>query len=315
MDLPELHSRQQLRGAGYSNVDVRALLRAGALTPVRRGTYVRGRAPDNARTRHALAARAALSCLADDAVCSHVTAAVLHGLPVWRIPLDRVHVTRARRSGGRTGPPTRVHSAPLDPGEITEVAGLRVTSVARTVVDLARTVPFEDAVVVADAALLPEDPTWRRTKMASAHAAVDAAALSAALSRARQWRGTPGARWALGFADGLSESVGESRSRVALRNAGLPAPTLQWEVRGRDGRFIGHTDFGWPESCTVAEFDGRAKYGRLLRPGQDPGDAVYEEKLREDRLRDMGLSVVRWTWSELSNFAPVADRLRHHLDR
>ncbi len=314
MDLPELHSRRQLRGAGYSDVDVRQLLRVGALKPVRRGTYVRGDPPDDARIRHALAARAALSCLADGVVCSHVTAAVLHGLPVWRIPLDRVHVTRGRRTGGRTGPRIRVHSAPLDPEEIVMVGGMPVTGVARILVDLARTVPFEDAVIVADAALRPDDPGWRRTEMASAHGAVDAAALSAALARARRWRGTPDARRALGFADGRSESVGESRSRVALQNAGLPAPVLQWEVRGRDGRLIGYTDFGWPELCTVGEFDGRVKYGRLLRPGQEPGEAVYEEKVREDRLRDQGLRVVRWTWSDLSNFTPVADLLRHHMD-
>ena len=42
------------------------------------------------------------------------------------------------------------------------------------------------------------------------------------------------------------------------------------------------------------------KYGRSLRPGQDPGEAVYREKRREDALHDLGLQVVRWTWDELS---------------
>jgi hypothetical protein len=95
------------------------------------------------------------------------------------------------------------------------------------------------------------------------------------------------------FSDGGSESVGESRSRVALDRAGLPPPVLQWKVTDRDGELIGRTDFGWPQLRTVGEFDGRVKYGRLLRPGQQPGDAVFAEKLREDRLRDQGLSVVR----------------------
>jgi hypothetical protein len=52
------------------------------------------------------------------------------------------------------------------------------------------------------------------------------------------------------------------------------------------------------------------KYGRLLRPGETPGDAVFAEKLREDAFRDEGLRVVRWTWADLDNFAPVAERLR-----
>ncbi len=97
---------------------------------------------------------------------------------------------------------------------------------------------------------------------------------------------------------------------MALWRAGLPPPVLQWEVRSVDGTFVGRVDFGWPEHRTVGEFDGRAKYGRLLRPGQDPGDTVFEEKLREDTLRDHRLSVARWTWSDLDRFEPVARRLR-----
>ena len=64
---------------------------------------------------------------------------------------------------------------------------------------------------------------------------------------------------------------------------------------------------------TVGEFDGRVGYGRLLRPGQDPGDAVFREKLREDALHDEGLHVVRWTWQELDSFASVAERLRRRF--
>jgi hypothetical protein len=53
----------------------------------------------------------------------------------------------------------------------------------------------------------------------------------------------------------------------------------------------------------------RAPNGSGSRPGQQSGDAVFAEKLREDRLRDQGLSVVRWTWADLAHFTPVADRL------
>ncbi len=42
----------------------------------------------------------------------------------------------------------------------------------------------------------------------------------------------------------------------------------------------------------MGEFDGRIKYGRLLRPGQEAGDAVFEEKRREDAIRDEGWKVV-----------------------
>jgi hypothetical protein len=57
----------------------------------------------------------------------------------------------------------------------------------------------------------------------------------------------------------------------------------------------------------------RGAYGRFLKPGEEPGDAVFAEKRREDALRAEGLMVVRWTWADLSAFAPVAARLRTAL--
>lgn len=131
------------------------------------------------------------------------------------------------------------------------------------------------------------------------------AELAEALVRAAHRRGTPAARRAGAFADGASESVGECRSRVAVHRAGLPAPALQWQVQGVRG-LLGRVDFGWEELRTVGEFDGRSKYGRLLQPGQTAGGAVVAEKIREDRLRDEGLRVVRWTWDELDRFDVVA---------
>lgn len=81
-------------------------------------------------------------------------------------------------------------------------------------------------------------------------------------------------------------------------------------VRTSTGRFVGEVDFGWPELRTVGEFDGRVKYGRDLRPGQDPVEVLYREKLREDELRAEDLGMVRWGWVDLDRFAPVAQRLR-----
>ncbi len=95
-----------------------------------------------------------------------------------------------------------------------------------------------------------------------------------------------------------------------MLRAGLPAPVPQWEVSDDGGKLIGRVDFGWPELRTVGEFDGRLKYGRLLRAGQSAADAVFDEKIREDALRGQGLAVVRWTWADLDTFDAVAERLR-----
>ena len=74
-------------------------------------------------------------------------------------------------------------------------------------------------------------------------------------------------------------------------------------------------DFCWEEYATVGEFDGRVKYGRLLRPGQDPGDVVFAEKRREDELRDLGREVARWVWDELETFDAVAARIHRAFAR
>jgi hypothetical protein len=166
------------------------------------------------------------------------------------------------------------------------VDGIAVTTPARAVLDVARSLAFEPAVALADAALAK--PRRNLPPLATP------AELASLLERGRRRPGTAAARRVVAFADGRSGSVGESRSRVAIDAAGLPPPVLQWEVYSASGMFIGRVDFAWPAFRTVAEFDGKVKYGRLLRAGQDPGEAVYQEKLREDALRGEDLRMVRW---------------------
>jgi hypothetical protein len=296
-----LHRPADLRAGGLTDDEIRRMRRAGELSAVRRGSYVLGAPPEERERRHLLAARAAAAELAGDAVLSHASAAVVHGLPVWGLPLDRVAATRHRRSGGRVHPRTHIRTAPLPRDQVVVLDGLRVASAARVVADVARTAPAPQAVAVADAALF--------------RGAVTEEELAEVVARQKRWPGCPAARRVLAFADGRSESVGESRSRVAIARAGLPAPELQWHVPGRDGCPLGRVDFAWPRFRTVGEFDGRVKYGRLLRPGEEPGDAVFAEKLREDAIRDAGFDVVRWTWPELTDFTAVADRLRSRFHR
>ncbi len=293
-------SRQGLLAAGYSDAEVRAQLRAGRLLAVRPGRYLTADArPDGPEAWHAAAVRAAVADLAPGSVASHASAAVLHGLPVWGLPLDRVQATRARRSGARRTAAVDLHAAAIDPDEVTVVDGVLVTVVCRTVVDIARSAPFEQAVAVADAALRA-----RRTTRD---------ALQEALRRARGRPGCPAARRAVAFADPRAESVGESRSRVAMLRAGLPVPVLQQPFVTRDGRELGRVDFWWPGQRVVGEFDGRVKYGRLLRPGQTAGDAVVVEKRREDLIRAEDTRFVRWGWVDIAPFDAVAGRLRHAL--
>ena len=212
-----------------------------------------------------------------------------------------MHITRRPPASSQTTGPLRCHVARLRDDEVTEVGGLAVTDVARTALDLARSLPFEAAVVAIDAALheglLPRDLLEQR------------------LFDVAGTRGSRHAARVVRFADGRSGSVGESRSRVVLADLGLAPSSLQFEVRTAKGAFVARTDFAWEEHGVVGEFDGQVKYGRLLRPGQDPGEAVFEEKRREDAIRDESWVVVRWTWPDLTDRARLAERVQRAHER
>ncbi|HEY5853006.1 MAG TPA: hypothetical protein VIW24_02855 [Aldersonia sp.] len=284
MDFPEPVTGKDALAAGFTQYE----LNGAGWERLRRGVYLpAGQSAGNLTVlqRHVLQSRAAASASSNDAVISHVSAAAAHGLPIWAIPLKRVHLSRNRRSGARSGPQIVLHAAPFDGSDVVSVAGLRVTSVARTVVNVARTVPFEQAVVVGDAAL-----QLRKTTVSE---------LADQLEQAARRPGAAGARRVLRFLDGRAESPGESRSRVAMSRARLPTPELQAEVFDERGRLIARVDFLFPELGVIGEFDGLVKYGRDLRGARTAEEVLVLEKEREDALRALGWMVVRWVWKEL----------------
>lgn len=247
-----------------------------------------------AEERHRLQIASAAAAFGEGSVFSHSSAAVLHEIALWGVPLNRVHITQDRAHGGRSSRTSMAHAARLVSSEIACITGYSVTTPARTVCDLARHHGFETGVVAADDALH--------------RGLLDTAALAAAASAAQGLRGAAVARAVAHFADGRSESVGESRSRVALAASGIEPVDLQRVIVDRSGRPIARADFYF-EGNVVGEFDGMSKYGRLLRPGQTAGDAVAAEKLREDRIRSTNRIVVRWTWRDLSSPETLARRV------
>jgi hypothetical protein len=299
--LSELLLRRDAVATGWPDGELSRLVRAGELSRLRRGAYVDSVLPAEPAALHRLLVRATMAGLRRPAVVSHQSAAVLHGLPLWDVPLDRVHVTRRPRAWNDSSAVLCCHVAQLRDDEVVEMDGLQVTDPVRTALDLARSLPLEAAVVALDAAL-------------------HLGALSHELLRGRLFdiAGTPGSRTAaraVTAADGRSESVGESRSRVILYRWKLPPSDLQFEIRSPSGVLVARSDFVWEADRLVGEFDGRIKYGRLLRPGQDAGDAVRDEKRREDAVRDENWGVVRWVWADLEVPHRFAARVRRGLER
>lgn len=302
-DYPSLVFRSTALREGFTDDELQRQCNDGELIRIRPGVYCHADTASelDAIAKHRVLISSTVPKLVVDSVVSHASAAVLLGLPLWNTSLRKVTSTIDRSNGGRSSTRTHLRSAPFAAEEVTVVDGIPVFSPVRTVVDLARTLSFEQSVVVGDAAM---------QKFGLTHDE-----LLDGLGRWPRRPGAPAARRAIRFMDGRSESVGESRSRVRMHHAGLPQPELQFEVRREDGLFIARTDFALPELGVVGEFDGASKYGKLLRPGQTPSDAIFEEKRREDSLRDTGVEVVRWVWSELDDFDQVAARWHRAIVR
>ena len=284
-----------LRDQGFDDRELRRMRRNGTLIPVRRGAYVRERAADRSRDdEHRELVFATAPQLHAGAVVSHGSAAVLHRLPTWPNAIDRVHVTRNRNSGGNRRAVVQVHAAPLTEMDITTIDGVLVTSLARTVLDLCRTVPIDQAVAAGDRALA---------------FGLVRAVLEKHLAQMPRWPGTRQARRVVALLDPRSESAGESVSRVRLHEDGLPAPELQQVIHDEDGQFVARVDFCWQKQRTIGEFDGKIKYGRMLKSGQSIEEVLFAEKRREDALRDLGWQIVRWLWADLYRRGIIRDRV------
>ena len=286
---------RELRAELHHPSEIAGLARRGELTHLRRGSWS-SKAAEDAEAGHRQLIRATVPQISSDAVLSHVSAGLLYGLPLLNSRLDQVHWTRSRYGGGRSHPQIHVYAAPLAPHEIVRREGFKVTSLERTVVDLARHLPFAEAVMIADSAL---------------HLGLARPLLTDSLDSARRRPGQGSARRVVAFADGRSESAGESWSRVQFASIGLPPSHLQYEVFDENGELVGRSDFCWEEQRVLGEFDGLIKYEKLLRPGERASDVVVREKLREDRLRELDWTLIRWTWREL----PKTDVLRGRLTR
>jgi len=294
-------SRQQASRSGYTPEQMRERLADGRWEKVRYGQYAEaadlsGRPPwEQQIIRHRRSVHAAMNSVQPGSVVvSHQSALVLHELTMWGVDLDEVHLNRLDKRKGRLVAGVRYHRGNLTPADLTKVSGLAATTLPRALVELACTASFESTVVSADAA-------FHEHKVSTAE-------IVRLLTVIESWPGSASARSALAFVNPQCESVGESRLRVLMHNHGLPAPVLQSSFKDADG-FVGRVDFYFPEYQTIVEFDGLMKYTN------GSAEVLVQEKRREDRLRALGLEVVRITWSDLNRPATVVAQIRQAFVR
>ncbi|HYY11517.1 MAG TPA: hypothetical protein VE781_11305 [Kineosporiaceae bacterium] len=174
-----------------------------------------------------------------------------------------------------------------------------VTTVARTVVDCARSLPGRDALAIADAALHRGQVTM-----------VD---VQAVLAAQKGWPGSGRARHVVALADGRRESPLESWSACAFERLGVPQPRWQVTLLDVDGVFLGRVDGWWDEAGLAGEADGRGKYALTGRGRTTPDEveAVHEERRRETAIRRTGAGLVRWGPRDVLRDGPATEFAAH----
>jgi predicted transcriptional regulator of viral defense system len=198
-------STAELVALGWRQDQIRASTRRGELLALERGIYADGPRGRKVRSlsggEELLALAAAMTRAGPGAVVSHQSAAYLHKIALLgRKNATAVHLTYPPGRGWNGRGNLRLHSASLPAEHVTDVLGLRVTTAARTVVDLARTLPFRAGLVAADSALHQRLATKDE--------------LLSVLGSCTRWRGISVAADVVAFADGRSESPLESIARV-----------------------------------------------------------------------------------------------------
>lgn len=282
---------RQAEAAGIGRSRIRAAVRAGRIIRARAGVFVAGIDSSDplGEIRGALAAF-------PQAVAGYSSALAVHGLPLPFPEHRDVHLIMSHGRYRRDGS-IHVHGSPLTASDITEVAGIRVTSLARTVIDVARTSPLHRS-------LIPIDAVMRRWCADEAQPGTDVrrvvsdvgvrekarARLIAALKDQTGWQGVRRAGEAIELGDPASESPLESISRGRLHEFAVPRPVCGMPVRGIDG-LLYWADMGWEEQRVLGECDGMLKY--------TDADVLRQEKRRQEALEQAGWTVVRWTWDDI----------------
>lgn len=314
-----LRGRGHLTAAGLTHAGIRSAVARGEILRMLHGRYVSASDWDalDFEDRHLLLALAVDRGAERPPVFSHITAALILGLPLLRFTSADVHVLaantastspRKRRELRGSGVPARpaIIRHRRDPTlERTETTGgLRHTDLVQTVIDVARTAPFDGGLVCADAGLRR---LAREQGLDQEEARIR---LLDRLARAPNVAGNPRARRVLAFASVLAESPLESLSRLQLARLGIMARE-QVEVPGPGGRRL-RLDFHLVDFDTFFEADGRSKYAdAALRNGRTAEEVLLDEKLREDFVRgSTRQGVIRGGWSDARTPAALAALLR-----
>lgn len=244
----------------------------------------------------------ALSAATPGAWISHLTAATLQGLwlPSWYRGCPELHLSKPKalppvRRQGVVG-----HTVLAFEDEVTVLEGIRISTPARTWLDLARIVPLEDLVAVGDQVIRRPRPELEgRTEPWAT-----LPQLHQMLRRHPKLKGIVKAREAAELIRPGADSAPETFLRLALTAAGLPEPELQLRIVPEDP-YSPAADLGYRKHRVAIQYDG--------------GHHLSREQQSRDNRRDESFNAAGWRYFKFNaddlagDFRSAVRRVRHAL--
>lgn len=292
--LGEPFTTAEARAVGLSRKVLRRMVDRGALREPLRGVFV-----DSARTDSVLLrVRAAAKVIPPGSVICDRTALWVHGAaivgPDGRYEAPPIDVFRLAGGARVRRPQCQGGTRTLEPDDVMELDGVLVTTPLRTALDLGRLSGRDDAFAALDALM-----------RVGGLAVGD---LSAQLPRFRGARGVRQLRQLVPWANPGAESPAESITRLRLYDEGLPAPTVQYEVRNTLGMVVYRLDLAYPELKLAVEYDGQEHH-------TSSADRAHDQR-RRDYLRRLGWTIVVLTTEDVYGRDPQAAAIvRRERDR
>jgi predicted transcriptional regulator of viral defense system len=263
-------ARRQLLALGMKREAIAVRLGAGRLHQLHRGVYSVGH---TVLSREGRWMAAVLFC-GPDAALSHRSAAALWGL---RRPIESIEVTVPTKTRSRGS--IRRHFAALPADEVTERDGIPVTTVPRTLFDIA-----------ADHAVDVVEHGLRESERLRLH---DDLSLDRLLDRYPRRTGSRTIRECLRrrreLPAGVSREALEARFLAFLDRFGLPRPRLNAWITLGPHRY--QVDCLWSDQKVIVELDGYETHG--------PWSSFQSDRDRDRRLLAAGYRGPRVTWHQL----------------
>lgn len=221
---------------------------------------------------------------------------------LWQIPLPawaqddwRIHLARSRwssqpRRGNIVG-----HRLTIEEDEIHMLDGARLTSPARTWLDLAAQLPLDDLVVATDYLLCAHGPEFPRPRTPICLQPD----LEAMVLRNAGRRGVRKSRAAIELGRVGADSPPETIMRLALLRAGLPEPELNMVLYDDSGVPAIWPDAAYPLARVALQYDGR----------HHGDEQQYRRDIQRTALtRSLGWTELRISSADLTGERPAVVR-------